>query len=163
MSEYSVRKYIEKKIDDIYKDTPITKAYDLGVAVGMYQAYKYLKLGLGKDVADKCFSNLSENDNYTTVLRTLIKLDEKESVSLAEKMLEHYKQIKKPNVIMSDEHRELLEEFMEFLYKREKWFEIFRKGKLYSLAGLLEKFNNELKREEVLPWDRGNKDKITGI
>ena len=33
---------------------------------------------------------------------------------------------------------------------------------LYSLAGLLEKFNNELKREEVLPWDRENKDKITG-
>lgn len=33
---------------------------------------------------------------------------------------------------------------------------------LYSLAGLLEKFNNELKNEEVVPWSKDDKDKITG-
>lgn len=33
---------------------------------------------------------------------------------------------------------------------------------LYSLAGLLEKFNNKLKSEEVLPWNEDDKDKITG-
>ena len=32
---------------------------------------------------------------------------------------------------------------------------------LYSLAGLLEKFNNELKNEEVVPWSKEDKDKIT--
>ena len=33
---------------------------------------------------------------------------------------------------------------------------------LYSLAGLLEKFNNELKDKEVVPWSKDDKDKITG-
>lgn len=33
---------------------------------------------------------------------------------------------------------------------------------LYSLAGLLEKFNNQLKNEEVAPWSKDEKDKITG-
>lgn len=32
---------------------------------------------------------------------------------------------------------------------------------LYSLAGLLEKFNDDLKREEVAPWDQEDKDRIT--
>lgn len=120
MSEYSTQKYIEKKFNDINKDTPTMRAYNLGVAVGMYQGYRLLKIGVGKELADKCFSNLDKNDDYTTILRTLIELNEKEPVTLAEKMLEHYEQFKKPNVIMSDEHCELLEEFMEFLYKREK-------------------------------------------
>ena len=119
--EYSVQRYIEKKFNDINKNTPAMKAYELGVAVGMYQAYRYLKIGVGKDVAEKCFSNLNESDDYTTILRTLIELDEKEPVTLAEKMLEHYEQYKEPNMIMSDEHCELLEEFMEFLYKK-KWY-----------------------------------------
>lgn len=33
---------------------------------------------------------------------------------------------------------------------------------LYSLAGLLEKFNNDLKNEEVVPWEEEIKDRITG-
>lgn len=119
MSEVSVQKYIEKKFNDINKDTPTMKAYNLGVAVGMHQAYKYFNLGLGEEMADRCFSNLNENDEYTTILRTLIELDKKESVTFAERMFEHYEQYKKPNIIMSDDHRELLEEFMEFLYKKE--------------------------------------------
>lgn len=32
---------------------------------------------------------------------------------------------------------------------------------LYSLSGLLEKFNNELKNEEVVPWSKDDRDKIT--
>lgn len=31
---------------------------------------------------------------------------------------------------------------------------------LYSLAGLLEKFNNDLKNEEVVPWNQEDKDRI---
>lgn len=120
MSDYSVRKYIEKKLDDIYKETTTNKAFNFGMAVGMYQAYKYCKVGLGKEYADKCFSDLNKNDEYTTTLRTLIELDNKKSATSSEKILEQYEELKKPNVIMSDEHRELLEEFMEFLYKKEQ-------------------------------------------
>lgn len=32
---------------------------------------------------------------------------------------------------------------------------------LYSLAGLLEKFNDDLKREEIAPWHQEDKDRIT--
>ena len=31
---------------------------------------------------------------------------------------------------------------------------------LYSLAGLLKKFNNDLKNEEVVPWDVDDKERI---
>lgn len=120
MSDYSVQKYIEKKLDDIYKETTTNKAFNIGMAVGMYQAYKYCKIGFGKESADKCFADLNKNDEYTITLRTLIELDNKESVTSAEKILEQYEELKKPNVIMSDEQREILEEFMEFLYKKER-------------------------------------------
>lgn len=120
MSDYSVQKYIEKKFNDIIQETPIKKAYDLGLAVGMYYAYTYIKTGMGKELADKCFSNLDKNDEYTAILRTLIGLDNKEAVTRAEKILEQYEKLKKSNVIMSDRDRDLIEEFMEFLYKKEE-------------------------------------------
>lgn len=120
MSDYSVRRYIEKKFDDIYKETTTKKAYDLGLAVGIYYGYTYIKSGLGKELADKCFSNLNDNDEYTKILRTLIELDNKENVTKAEKMLERYEYLRKPEKKISDEDRDLLEEFMEFLYKKEK-------------------------------------------
>ena len=75
---------------------------------------------MGKELTDKCFSGLDKNDEYTTILRTLIELDNKESVTRTEKILEQYERFKKPNVIMSDKNRDLLEEFMEFLYKKEE-------------------------------------------
>lgn len=31
---------------------------------------------------------------------------------------------------------------------------------LYSLVGLLEKFNNDLKNEEVVPWNEDDKERI---
>lgn len=120
MSNYSVQKYIEKKFNDIYKETPTKKAYDLGLAVGMYYVYTYIKSGLGKELADKCFSNLNDNDEYTKTLRTLIELDNKDNITKAEKMLEEYEHLRKAEKKMSDENRDSIEEFMEFLYKKEK-------------------------------------------
>ena len=121
MSKYSAESYIRKKLDNIYQETTTCKSYQLGLAVGMWYAYRYVKAGLGEEMVDKCFSNLSENDEYTTILRTLIELDNKEVVSKAEKLLEKYEEIKKPEEKMSDEDKDLLEEFMEFLYKKRKY------------------------------------------
>ncbi len=118
MSDYSVQKYIQKKFDDIYQETPTMKAYNLGLAVGIYHGYTYIKSGLGKELADKCFSDLNSNDEYTKTLRTLIGLDNKENVTKAEKMLEEFEHMRKPEKKMSDEDRELFEEFMEFIYKK---------------------------------------------
>ncbi len=69
-------------LSGMVKETLTMRAYNLGVAVGMYQGYRYLKLGVGKELADKCFSDLNKNDDYTTILRTLIKLDEKENMKI---------------------------------------------------------------------------------
>ena len=43
MSRYSTQKYIDKKFNDIFMDTNVMKAYNLGSAVGYYQAYKVQK------------------------------------------------------------------------------------------------------------------------
>ena len=120
MSKYSAEKYISKKLDDIYKETATCKSYQLGLAVGMWYAYKYIKVCLDKETADKCFNNLDGNHEYTTILRTLIELDNKETISKTEKILERYEEVRKPEEKLSDEDKDLLEEFMEFLYKKEK-------------------------------------------
>ena len=44
MSRYSIQKYIDKKWKDISKDIPTVKAYNLGLAVGYFQAYKNEKI-----------------------------------------------------------------------------------------------------------------------
>lgn len=119
MSKYSAESYIRKKLDDIYHETTTCKSYQLGLAVGMWYAYRYIKVCLDKETADKCFGNLSGNDEYTIILRTLIELDNKESVSKAEKIAENMKKQRKPETKISDEDKDLLEEFMEFLYKTE--------------------------------------------
>lgn len=117
MSKYSAEKYISKKLDDIYKETATCKSYQLGLAVGMWYAYKYIKVCLDKETADKCFSNLNGNDEYTTILRTLIELDNKETISKVEKILERCDEVKKSETKMSDDDKDMLEKFMEFLYK----------------------------------------------
>lgn len=119
MSRYSAESYIRKKLDDIYKETATCKSYQLGLAVGMWYAYRYIKVCLDKETADKCFGNLSGNDEYTIILRTLIELDNKESVSKAEKLLEKYEEVRESEIKISDQDEDLLERFMEFLYKTE--------------------------------------------
>lgn len=89
MSKISARKYIEKKLDDICIGTQKPKLYTLGFVVGIYEVYKDIKLEFGKETADRYFSNLDENDEYSAILRTLIGLDEKEAASVVEKILEY--------------------------------------------------------------------------
>ena len=119
MSKYSAESYIRKKLDDIYQETATCKSYQLGLAVGMWYAYRYIKLCINKETADKCFGNLSENDEYTTILRTLIELDDKETMSKTERILEIYEETRKAEAKLSDEDENLLERFTEFLYKME--------------------------------------------
>ena len=53
MSRYSIQKYIDKKWKDISKDIPTVKAYNLGLAVGYFQAYKNAKAVLsGNTIID---------------------------------------------------------------------------------------------------------------
>lgn len=120
MSKYSVQKYINKKFDDIFKDTNVMKAYNLGLAVGYFQAYKNAKISLGEEMMREIWSGLSGDDDFTKTLRTLIELDNKENTSIAEKIAEMLESSRKPNEGLSDDDRDLLEDFMEFLNQKQK-------------------------------------------
>ena len=120
MSRYSIQKYIDKKWKDISKDIPTVKAYNLGLAVGYFQAYKNAKISLGEEIMKEIWSGLSGDDDFTKTLRTLIELDNKENTSTAEKIAEILENGRKPDEELSDDDRDLLEDFMEFLNQKQK-------------------------------------------
>lgn len=120
MSKYSVQKYIDKKFNDIIMDTTAMKAYNLGLAVGYYQAYKHAKISLGEETMRELWSGLSGDDDFTKTYRTLIELDNKENVSTAERIAEVLENNKKPDTVLTDDDRDFLEDFMKFLNQKEK-------------------------------------------
>ena len=120
MSRYSIQKYIDKKWNDISKDIPIMKAYSLGLAVGCFQVYKNAKISLGEEKMRVIWSGLSGDDDFIKTLRTLIELDSKENTSTAEKIAEMLENGRKPNEELSDDDRDFLEDFMEFLNQKQK-------------------------------------------
>ena len=120
LSRYSIQKYIDKKWKDISKDIPTVKAYNLGLAVGYFQAYKNAKISLGEETMKEIWSGLSADDDFTKTLRTLIELDNKENTSTAEKIAEMLENCRKTDEELSDDDRDLLEDFMEFLNQKQK-------------------------------------------
>lgn len=121
MSEYKVQDYINKKFNDIYKKEPTVQAYNLGCAVGMLECYKCLKLEIGLEETNKLFkSTLNGTEEFNVMLRTMVGLYNEETNSKVESIIEAFEKYKKPNIEMSDEHRDIIEEFLEFLYKKEK-------------------------------------------
>ena len=120
LSRYSIQKYIDKKWKDISKDIPTVKAYNLGLSVGYFQAYKNAKISLGEETMKEIWSGLSGDDDFTKTLRTLIELDNKENTSKAEKIAEMLESGRKSDEELSDDDRDLLEDFMEFLNQKQK-------------------------------------------
>ena len=120
MSKYSVQKYIDKKFNDIIMDTNVIKAYNLGIAVGYYQAYKTAKTSLGEETMRELWSGLSGEDDFTKTFRTLIELDGQENVSTAERIAEVLENNKRPDRQLSDDDRDFLEDFMEFLNQKKR-------------------------------------------
>ena len=118
MSKYSVQKYIDKKFNDIIMDTNVIKAYNLGMAVGYYQAYKNAKISLGEETMRELWSGLSGDDEFTKTYRTLIELDNQENTSTAERIAEVLENNKRADKQLSDDDRDFLEDFMEFLNQK---------------------------------------------
>ena len=118
MSIYKVNDYINKKWNDIYKDTPTAKAYSLGIAVGLLECYKEIKFQIGQEKADEVYKNILEGtDEFNTIFRTLVGLYNDNTNSKVESMIEIFEK-RKSNQEMTDEHRDLVEEFLEFLHKK---------------------------------------------
>ena len=78
---------------------------------------KYL---LVKKKWEKSWSGLNGDDDFTKTLRTLIELDNKENTSTAEKIAEMLENGRKPDEELSDDDRDLLEDFMEFINQKHK-------------------------------------------
>ena len=121
MSKYTTKKYIEKKFNDILMDTPTAQAYKLGLAVGLLEAYRSCRTTFGKKTTEEIYRDcLKGNDEFSTIFRTLVELDDKENQSTAERIAEALENSKRSDEKLSDDDRDFLEEFMEFLYKKEK-------------------------------------------
>ena len=119
MSNYDVNDYINKKFNDICKDTPVIKAYVLGMAVGFLECYKETVHHVGQENANEVYKNiLNGTEEFNIIFRTLVGLYNKDTNSKVESMIEIFERCKKPEKTMSDEHKDLIEEFLEFLHKK---------------------------------------------
>ena len=119
MSMYKVNDYINKKLNDIYKETPIVKAYSLGIAVGFLECYKETVRHVGQEAASIVYKNIFDGtDEFNTIFRTLVGLYNEEISSKVESIIEAFESRKKPKKEMTDEHRDMIEEFLEFLHKK---------------------------------------------
>ena len=116
MSKYKVSNYIAKKWEDISKETPMYKAYELGIAQGMAWSYENLKSATDKETADKIWRNyLDGTDELCIIFRTIVNLSNDDTNSKIEKLMERLSETKKPEKVMSDDDRDMIEEFLEYL------------------------------------------------
>lgn len=118
MNRYTTKKYIDKKFNDIFMDTNVMKAYNLGIAVGLLEAYRSCKASLGEEKTKELYGGINGDDDFTKTFRTLIELDSKENASTAERIAEALENNRKPEYKLSDNDRDLLEDFMEFLNQK---------------------------------------------
>ena len=119
MSTYKVNDYINKKWNDIYKDTPTAKAFNLGIAVGLLECYKEIKLQIGTEDANKAYKNIFDGtEEFNIIFRTLVGLYNEETNSKVESIIEAFESYKKPKKEMTDEHKDLIEEFLEYLHRK---------------------------------------------
>lgn len=112
---YKVQEYINKKFEEINKDTPVMKAYELGYAVGILKAYKSLK-AVDKELAEVFHKKIDWDGRLATIIRTLITLENEEVVTKMDKIKE-FLHDKYQSEKFSDEDIKFLENFSEFLYK----------------------------------------------
>lgn len=121
MSKYKVNDYINKKFNDIYKKEPTVQAYNLGVAVGMLELYKLCKYELGAETTNTFFKSILDGtEEFNVIFRTLVGLYNEETNSKIERMIESIEKYKQPKEEISDEYRDLIEEFLEFLHKKKE-------------------------------------------
>lgn len=119
MNNYKIKDYINKKWNDIAQDTPTMKAYNLGLAVGLLETYKSFATQFGEDDANKSYDVLlNGNEDFNVMFRTMVGLYNKETNFKVDSIIEKMENYKRPEKSMTDEDRDLIEEFIEFLYKK---------------------------------------------
>lgn len=121
MSNYKVKDYINKKWNDIAQDTPTMKAYNLGLAVGLLETYKSFMIQFGEVETNKAYDVLlNGSEEFNIMFRTMVGLYNKETNSKVDSLIEKMENFRQPDKTMTDENRDLIEEFLEFLYEKAK-------------------------------------------
>ena len=116
---YKVNDYINKKLNDINKDAPVIKSYVLGIAVGFLECYKETVHHIGQEAANRVYKNIFDGtEEFNTIFRTLVGLYNEETNSKVESIIEAFESYKKPKKEMTDEHKYLIEEFLEYLHRK---------------------------------------------
>lgn len=89
--------FIIKEFDTIIKDSREYRAYELGVANGFFELYKYIVLDMGEEKAIEFFQHFIEGkDKVSEYFNKLIELD-KEPLTDVEKKIEKLKEYNAKN------------------------------------------------------------------
>jgi len=76
MSKSKTERYVYDELNKIITQTREWQAYELGIASGYYQFYKYYKDECGEDTANKSFKTfISGTDKCNEYFRNLVKFD----------------------------------------------------------------------------------------
>ena len=110
-------KFIASKLNDIFSDSQINKAYNLGVAVGILYTYRMLRDMDFHAVAVVLSLNLDKSDSEIfSLTKELIEMDH-EKESEVEKLIRILSNPPHDDAI-TEEERKLIEEYIEFKRKK---------------------------------------------
>ena len=91
MSRTMLIKHMGELLDEVLRDSNEYKAYNLGIAVGYFYLYSYIKTGDGQEWADKVINDLISEmqDPYVKkTLKKIIDLENKQPETKAEMIAE---------------------------------------------------------------------------
>lgn len=119
ISKYKVNNYISGYWEQITKTEPSWKAYQLGLAQGMFQAYQIVQTFESKELADKMFLEICKGkDEYCSILKTLIALENENSEKI-DYMMELFNK-KYKDKSLTEEEGDLLSAITRYLYESNK-------------------------------------------
>jgi len=88
-----ISKFICKEFDTIIKDSREYRAYELGMANGFFELYRYIKIDIGIDKAKEQFKYFIQGkERVSEYFNRLIEIDE-EPVNEWEEKIERYKEL----------------------------------------------------------------------
>lgn len=75
--------FVTKEFDTIIKDSREYRAYDLGMAAGFFQLYKYIEGDMGEQHVKKQFESfMNGTERMYEYFRKLVELDEETKINL---------------------------------------------------------------------------------
>ena len=97
MSDYKVYQFVNKEFEGIIKDSREYRAYELGVATGWFELYRYIKTEIGEKTSKEYFKHpINGESRISEYFNKLIELDKEqntEAEEVIEKLNKHYNKL----------------------------------------------------------------------